>query len=63
MLDEIHDKKCITYKGGMLHGMADDSTEAASTVQAFMVTSVLSSHKQVVALYPVNSLTADKLLN
>jgi len=57
MLDEIYVKPKINYKGGSLQGFAEnaDSVEA-TTVQAYMISSVLSKHKDVAALQPVKNL-------
>jgi len=64
MLDEIYVSQKIAYKGGSLHGFATntgrDSTEA-TTVQAYMLGSVLSKNKDVVALQPVKNLDASFL--
>jgi hypothetical protein len=66
LLDEIHVNPKITYKGGSLQGFAEntpsDSVEA-TTVQAFMLTSILSKHKDVAALQPVKNLDATFLLD
>ena len=59
LLDEIHVKAGVCYKGGSLSGMATNiSAEEATSVQAFMISSLLSSNKDVVALVPVKNLTA-----
>ena len=42
--------------------MAENSKNKATTIQAFMITSLLSKYKDVVALFPVCNLTADLLL-
>lgn len=62
LLDEIHVKKCMSYKGGKVYGASVNSDEAATTIQAFMISSLLSKNKHVTALYPVSNLTADTLL-
>jgi hypothetical protein len=48
----------VTYKGGSLQGFAENSADSieATMVQAYMITSVLSKHKDVVALQPVKNL-------
>ena len=58
LLDEIHVNPKTTYKGGCLVGMASNSPDEATTVQAFMICSLLSSNKDVAALVPVKSMTA-----
>lgn len=64
MLDEIHISHQLSYKGGKLVGSAsnDPSTEA-STAQVFMISSLLSKAKDVVAIVPVKNLTGDLLHN
>ena len=62
LLDEIHVQKRMSYKGGQLHGASTNSTDVATTIQVFMITSPLSSYKHVVALFPVCNLTTDTLL-
>jgi hypothetical protein len=59
MLDEIHVNPKTTYKAGCLVGMASNSPDdEATTVQAFMICSLLSSNKDVAALIPVQNLNA-----
>lgn len=62
LLDEIHVKKCLAYKGGKIYGASVNSCEPATTIQVFMISSLLSKHKHVAALYPVCNLTANTLL-
>ena len=62
MLDEIHVTPKTTYKGGELMGVAcNTTTEEATTVQTFMICSVLSKNKDVAAMLPVKGLTAEFL--
>lgn len=61
MLDEIYVKKDIAYKGGKIEGFALNQESAATTIQAFMISSVLSQNKDVVGLYPVCTLKHDFL--
>jgi hypothetical protein len=50
LLDEIHVNQKTAYRGGVVCGMAVNSVEAtASTVQSFMICSLLSSNKDVAA--------------
>lgn len=59
MLDEIHVEPCSSFKGGSIVGFAlNEPTKKATTVQAFMISSILSKDKEVVALVPVVNLTA-----
>ncbi|XP_068204013.1 uncharacterized protein [Palaemon carinicauda] len=62
LLDEIHVNKGLSYKGGKVYGASVNSSEPATTVQAFMISSILSKNKHVAALYPVCNLTAQTLL-
>jgi hypothetical protein len=62
LLDEIYVESRATYKGGNVTGMADNSPlEHATTVQTFVLCSLLSSNKDVAALVPVKNLTAENL--
>ena len=62
MLDEIHVNPKISYKGGSLVGMSSNNMEdQATTVQAFMICSLLSSNKDIAALIPVKSMNATYL--
>lgn len=62
MLDEIHVAPKITYKNGVLSGLASNTPyDEATSVQAFMISSLLSSNKDVVALLPVKNLTSNYL--
>ena len=61
MMDEIYVSPKVAYKGGNLQGFATNvgaSADAveASTVQAYMISSVFSKNKDVVALQPVKNL-------
>ena len=63
LLDEIHVNPKTTYKGGSLLGVACNmSNDEATTVQTFMICSVLSGNKDVAAMLPVTGLTAEYLL-
>jgi len=61
IMDEIYVSQKIACKGGSLHGFAtnvgasSDNAEA-STVQAFMISSLFSKNKDVLALEPVKYL-------
>lgn len=66
MLDEIYVSPKISYKGGSLYGFADNSSSdsvQASTVLAFMVSSILSKHKDIAALVPVKNMDVTFLHN
>jgi len=61
MLDEIYVSPKVTYKGGRLEGFAENSGSdvvQATTVQAFMISSIFSKHKDIAALQPVKNLDA-----
>lgn len=55
LIDEIYVKPSVTYKGGSLQGFAENSLECieATTVQAFMLSSITSKQKDIAALLPV----------
>ena len=61
MLDEIHIKPYVDYKGGNIMGMAYDSLKVATTAHVFMIKSLLSSFKDVIHILPVNKMDANKL--
>ena len=63
LLDEIYVKPRLTYKGNKVVGMAKNSVDltSATTVQTFMMKSLLSKQKDVVALIPVKNLDANFL--
>jgi hypothetical protein len=59
LLDEIYVEPKTTYKGGCVTGMATNSPlHEATTVQTFMVCSLMSKNKYVAAMVPVKNLTA-----
>lgn len=56
----------MTYKGGKLEGVAhntDGNVTLATTIQAFMVSSVLSKNKDVVGLFPCKDINGEYLHN
>lgn len=61
MVDEIHLKAQMDYKGGNIVGAAFNSTEAATSAFVFMISSILSKFKDVVHILPVKSMTAETL--
>jgi len=62
MLDGIYVNPRISYKAGTMEGFAVNfDLSQATTVQAFMMCSVLSSHKNIAALVPIKNLTASYL--
>ena len=44
-----------------MQGASDNCPGLANTLQAFMITFVLSSYKDIEALFPVKALTASEL--
>jgi hypothetical protein len=63
MLDEIHIKPYIDYKGDNVVGTAYNSIEIATTAHVFMIQSLLSNHKDVVHIMPVKKIDAEQLFN
>lgn len=61
LLDEIHVSPTLSYKSGSFYGISDNSSAPATSLQAFMITSIKSKNKDIVALYPVRNLTAKTL--
>lgn len=61
MMDEIHLKSYLDFKGGSILGMSYNCSEAANSAYVFMVQSVQSSYKDVVAIMPVKTVNADML--
>lgn len=56
MIDEIHIKPYMDYKGGNIIGNAYNSSECANRAHVFMVNSLLSDYKDVVHILPVKTL-------
>jgi hypothetical protein len=61
MMDEIHLKPYVDYKGGDIVGMSYDNSDIASSAYVFMINSIFSKYKDVIHILPVKKLTADKL--
>lgn len=61
MVDEIHIKAQMDYKGGNIVGAAFNSTEAATSAFLCMISSILSKVKDVVHILPVESMKAETL--
>lgn len=52
MIDEIYVKPILTYKGGKIEGTAKNAENMeATTVQTFMLSSVFSKNKDIVAFF------------
>ena len=62
VLDEIHVQPSASFKGGGIQGFAANKPlQQATTVQAFMISSVLSRNKDIVALISMSNATANTL--
>ncbi|GBM68737.1 hypothetical protein AVEN_272226-1 [Araneus ventricosus] len=61
LIDEIYVNPGLNYKGGKLLGKAENANQQANTIQAFMITSLFSKYKEIVALVPMKNQTADDL--
>jgi hypothetical protein len=59
MIDEIYVAKRVEYTGGEVQGLTSDGA-VASTLLCFMVKSLASKYKDLVGIYPMSKLTADK---
>jgi len=62
MLDEIHVKSKLSFRGGKLIGQATNLEEdQANSIQCFMVSSIRSDHKLVVGMFPVKKMDSEFL--
>nr|XP_012225401.1 PREDICTED: uncharacterized protein LOC105673967 [Linepithema humile] len=61
MMDKIHIKPYVDYKGGNIVGRAFNSTECAMSAHVFMINSMLSTYRDVVHILPVKTLQASIL--
>ena len=61
MLDEIHLKECLEYKGGKIIGTSYDNESCATSANVYMLKSVLSQFKNVVRVLPVKALSEESL--
>ena len=61
LIDEIHLKPNFDYKGG--NGLANNTSEVATSAFAFMLSSVLSNYKDVIHIMPTKCLKAENLFN
>ena len=61
LVDEIHLKPYIDYKGGNIVGLSDNSNKAATSAFAFILSSVFSQYKDVVHIMPNKCLKAENL--
>lgn len=67
LLDEVYVKPELSYRGGKLEGVALNSNidkndvTLATTVQTFMISSIVKKNKEIVGLFPCTNLTANYL--
>lgn len=59
IIDEIYIAKRVEYCGGSVLGLTAEGT-VASTLLCFMIKSVAGKYKDLVAIYPMSKLSADK---
>jgi len=59
IIDEIYIAKRVEYTSGEMQGLTPDGS-VASTLLCFMVKSLASKYKDLVAMYPIAKLTASK---
>lgn len=53
LLDEIFVNPSASYKSSKIVGIAENCVNEATTIQAFMITSLFSQNKDIIALVPV----------
>lgn len=63
MLDEIHIKPYLDYKGGSIVGTGHDGTDLATTAHVFMIQSLLCDFKDVVHILPVHKTNGSNLFS
>ena len=61
MIDEIYLSKRIEYSVGKVLGLTSES-KAATTMLCFMIKSIAGNYKDIVAMYPVQGLNSNKIL-
>jgi hypothetical protein len=59
IIDEICIAKRVEYSGGVIQGLTTDGS-AALTQLRFMVKSTVGKYKDLVAIHPLNKVTAAK---
>lgn len=57
MIDEIHLREYVEYKGGNIVGLSYNNNDCTSSAHVFMIKSVLSKFKDVVHILPVKTLS------
>ena len=63
LVNEIHLKPYIDYKGGNTVGLSDNSNEAATSAFTFMLSSVFSHYKDVVHVMSTKCLKVENLFD
>ena len=63
LVDEIHLKPYIDYKGSNIVGLSDNSNEAATSAFAFMLSSVFLLYKDAVNVMPTKCLRTENLFD
>ena len=64
LIDEIHVKPSVLYKNKTITGFASNKPkEEAKAMQAFMISSIFSSYKEIINLVPVARMTSKNLLD
>lgn len=61
MMDEIHIKPMMDYKGGNIVGGTCHNEKLATSAYCFMISSFLSNFKEVVHIMPVKTVSGDML--
>lgn len=61
MVDEIHIKPNLDYKGGNIVGGSNNSTERATSAHTFMLNSVRSKYSDVAHILPVHTIKGEDL--
>lgn len=61
MVDEVHLKAMLDYKGGNIVGTAFNNQLLATSAHCFMISSLLSNMEEVVHVAPVNKMCAERL--
>ena len=58
---EIHVLSSLTYSGSIVNEISINNNNEATTLQAFMIASIVSKYKDVITLLPLQNLTTDYL--
>ena len=63
LVDKIHQKPFIDYKGGNIVDLFDDCNESGTSDFAFMLSSIFSQYKDVVHVMPTKWLKTENLFD